>query len=241
MSSDIDSFVQICYNGDNPRTEKGVNTLKKTYPIITITRQYGCSGRAIGRMLAEELGIPFYDDEIIEIASQESHFDPMLFKRAENTNAANSFLYAIHRLGAGTTYNIPLSDQLFSATSSVIRNIAQTHPAVIVGRCADYILKEETRTLNLFIQADMEYRVKQTMERTGLTASRAEAHNKKLDRSQAAYYNFYADQKFGARENYDLVLNTTDLEPRAVARFLKGYVELVLGETLAQAKHETGF
>lgn len=210
------------------------------YPVITVTRQYGSLGRTIGRMLAEELQIPFYDDEIIEIASQESHFDPKLFERVENTNAANSFIYAINRLGAGTTYNVPLSDQLFNATASVIRKIAETHPAVIVGRCADYILKDETTTLNLFIQADMEYRVRQTMDRMALTQGRAELYNRKSDRSQAAYYNFYADRKFGARENYDLVIDTTDLDPRAVARFLKGYVELNWGDMLGKAKHDAG-
>lgn len=208
------------------------------YPIITVTRQYGSFGRSIGRMLAEELEIPFYDDEIIEIASKESNFDPKLFERAENTNAANSFIYAINRLGAGMSYNVPLSDQLFSATSSVIRKIADTHPAVIVGRCADYILQDYTTTLNLFIQADMGYRIKQTMDRLSLNESRAEIYNKKSDRSQAAYYNFYAERKFGAKENYHLVIDTTNLDPRAVAKFLKSYVELNWGETLEQAKHE---
>lgn len=209
------------------------------YPVITVTRQYGSLGRTIARLLADELNIPFYDDEIIEIASRESHFDPKLFERIENTNAANSFIYAINRLGAGTTYNVPLSDQLFNATSDVIRKIAETHPAVIVGRCADFILKDYT-TLNLFIQADMDYRVRQTMERLSLTQNRAELYNRKSDRSQASYYNFYADQKFGARENYDLIIDTTDLNPNAVAAFLKSYVELNWGEMLEKAKHEAG-
>lgn len=209
------------------------------YPVITVTRQYGSLGRTIARLLADELNIPFYDDEIIEIASRESHFDPKLFERIENTNAANSFIYAINRLGAGTTYNVPLSDQLFNATSDVIRKIAETHPAVIVGRCADFILKDYT-TLNLFIQADMDYRVRQTMERLSLTQNRAELYNRKSDRSQASYYNFYADQKFGARENYDLIIDTTDLNPNAVAAFLKSYVELNWGEMLEKAKHDAG-
>lgn len=209
------------------------------YPVITVTRQYGSLGRTIARLLADELNIPFYDDEIIEIASRESHFDPKLFERIENTNAANSFIYAINRLGAGTTYNVPLSDQLFNATSDVIRKIAETHPAVIVGRCADFILKDYT-TLNLFIQADMDYRVRQTMERLSLTQNRAELYNRKSDRSQASYYNFYADQKFGARENYDLIIDTTDLDPNAVAAFLKSYVELNWGEMLEKAKHDAG-
>lgn len=209
------------------------------YPVITVTRQYGSLGRTIARLLADELKLPFYDDEIIEIASRESHFDPKLFDRIENTNAANSFIYAINRLGAGTTYNVPLSDQLFNATSDVIRKIAETHPAVIVGRCADFILKDYT-TLNLFIQADMDYRVRQTMERLALTQSRAELYNRKSDRSQASYYNFYADQKFGARENYDLIIDTTDLNPNAVAAFLKSYVELNWGDMLERAKHDAG-
>lgn len=212
---------------------------KKTYPIITITRQYGSWGRVVGRELAHALGIPFYDDELIEIAAKESNFDPKLFHEAENTNASNSFLYAINRLGAGTTYNVPVSDQLFSVTSSVIRNIADTHPAIIVGRCADYILRDYTRTVDIFVQADMEIRARRIMELLTLTEARAISYIKKMDRSQASYYNFYSDMKWDKLDHYDLVINTTHLEVDQITNILRLYVQEVLGEELSNAIEET--
>lgn len=207
---------------------------KKPYPIITITRQYGSWGRVVARELGKAMGIPFYDDELIELAAKESNFDPKLFRRAEETNASNSFLYAINRLGAGTSYNIPVSDQLFSATSSVIRHIADTHPAIIVGRCADYILRDYTETVDIFVQADMDIRCRRIMDLLTLTEGRAATYIKKMDRSQASYYNFYSDMKWDKLDHYDLVINTSRLEVPQIVNILKLYIEQVLGEELTR-------
>lgn len=138
--------------------------MKKTYPIITITRQYGSWGRIVARELGKAMGLPFYDDELIELAAKESSFDPKLFREAENATASNSFLYAINRLG-GTAFSSPVSDQMFTATASVIRRIAETHPAIVVGRCADYILRDYTQTVDIFIMADLEVRKRRIMDR----------------------------------------------------------------------------
>jgi cytidylate kinase len=216
-----------------------VSDVKKTYPIITITRQYGSWGRVVARELGKALGIPFYDDELLEMAATESNFDPKLFKEIENTNASNSFMYAINRLGAGTSYNIPVSDQMFTATSNVIRRIAETHPAIIVGRCADYVLRDYTRTVNIFVQADMSIRTKRIMDLLTLTEPRAYNYIKKMDRSQASYYNFYSDMKWDKLDHYDLVINTTHLEVEQIVSILKLYVEQVLGEDLTKAIEET--
>ena len=135
----------------------------KTYPVITISRQFGAGGTEIGRRVASLLEIPFYDNEIIELASKESHFDPKLFRKVEETTATNSFLYAINRLGAGSAYSMPISDQLYSVQSGIIRTIADQTPAVIVGRCADDVLAGYTTTVNVFVQAGMDARVKRNM------------------------------------------------------------------------------
>lgn len=213
--------------------------MKKPYPIITITRQYGSWGRVVARELGKAMGIPFYDDEIIELAAQESNFDPKLFRDAENTNASNSFLYAITRLGAGSAFNAPVSDQLFTATSAAIRRIADTHPAIVVGRCADYILRDYTRTVDIFVQADTEVRVRRIMDLLTLTESRAEAYVKKMDKSQASYYNFYCDMKWDRLDHYDLVINTTGMEVEQVVKVLKLYIEELLGDELQDAIRET--
>ncbi|MCD8008032.1 MAG: cytidylate kinase-like family protein [Clostridiales bacterium] len=213
--------------------------MAKTYPIITITRQYGSWGRIVARELGKALGIPFYDDELLEMAAKESHIDPKLFERAEHTNAANSFIYAINRLGAGSTYNVPVSDQLFSAISSVIRSIADTRPAVIVGRCADYILRDYTRTVDIFVQAESEVRAHRIMDLLKLNEQNAFNYIKKMDRSQASYYNFYSDMKWDRLDHYDLVINTTHLEMEQITRILQLYVQEVLGDELTDAIAET--
>jgi cytidylate kinase len=208
------------------------------YPIITISRQFGAGGTSIGRRVAELLEIPFYDNEIIELASKESHFDPKLFRKVEETTATNSFLYAINRLGAGSAYSMPISDQLYSVQSSIIRTVADQTPAVIVGRCADDVLAGYTKTVDVFVQAGVEARVKRTMERLTLSESRAKAYVKQIDKSRAAYHNFYSDRLWGRRENYDLIINSDGLDFESAARMVEIYARAVIGKELEEAKKE---
>ncbi len=210
----------------------------KTYPVITISRQFGAGGTEIGRRVASLLEIPFYDNEIIELASKESHFDPKLFRKVEETTATNSFLYAINRLGAGSAYSMPISDQLYSVQSGIIRTIADQTPAVIVGRCADDVLAGYTTTVNVFVQAGMDARVKRTMERLTLSENRARAYVKQIDKSRAAYHNFYSDRTWGRRENYDLIINSDNLDFNAAAVMIRTYVMGVIGEELQAAKEQ---
>lgn len=208
------------------------------YPIITISRQFGAGGTSIGRRVAELLEIPFYDNEIIELASKESHFDPKLFRKVEETTATNSFLYAINRLGAGSAYSMPISDQLYSVQSSIIRTIADQTPAVIVGRCADDVLAGYTKTVDVFVQAGVDARVKRTMERLTLSESRAKAYVKQIDKSRAAYHNFYSDRLWGRRENYDLIIDSDGLDFESAARIVEIYARAVIGKELDEAKKE---
>lgn len=215
--------------------QKGVSIMK-TYPVITISRQFGAGGTEIGRRVAKLLEIPFYDNEIIELASKESRFDPKLFRQVEETTATNSFLYAINRLGAGSAYSMPISDQLYSVQSSIIRTIADQTPAVIVGRCADDVLSSYTKTVDIFIQAGIDARVARTMERLTLTENRARAYVKQIDKSRAAYHNFYSDRTWGRRENYHLIINSDGLSFDAAAELIQTYVLDILGEELEEAK-----
>lgn len=208
----------------------------KTYPIITISRQFGAGGTEIGRRVSKLMNIPFYDNEIIELASQESHFDPKLFRRVEETTATNSFLYAINRLGAGSAYSMPVSDQLYAVQSAIIRTIADQTPAVIVGRCADDVLKDYTKTVNIFIQAGMDARIKRTMERLTLTEGRAKAYVKQIDKYRSAYHNFYSDHPWGRRENYNLIINSDDLDFDAAAKIIETYAMSAMGKELLEAK-----
>ena len=130
-----------------------------TKTIITIARQYGSGGREIGEKVASKLGIPFYDRELITLAAKQSGMSPEIFEKADE-KATNSLLYSLmmgnYTFGSQVTpmNNLPINDKLFLAQSDIIRDIAEKGPCVIVGRCADYVLRENKNCLHVFIYAD---------------------------------------------------------------------------------------
>ena len=137
--------------------------------VITIGRQYGSGGRDIGRLLAQKLEIPFYDNELISRAAKESGFSEESFERAE-TKATNSLLYSL-AMGVNVYGNqdfgfsgLSLDDRIFLAQSDVIRKVAKEGPCVIVGKCADYVLKDQAETFNIFVKATMDFRLKRAVE-----------------------------------------------------------------------------
>ena len=146
--------------------------------IITITRQYGSGGREIGRKLAEVYGIPFYDNEIISRAAKETGFAEAAFERAED-KASNSLLYSI-AMGMNVFSSqevgfagLSLDDRIFLAQSNVIRKVAEEGPCVIVGKCADYILKDQQDVVNLFIGASPDFRIRRAIQIDALPETRA--------------------------------------------------------------------
>lgn len=181
--------------------------------IITISRQYGSGGREIGAKLAEKLAIPFYDNEIITRAAKESGFSEQAFENAEK-KASNSLLYSIV-MGMGAYGNqdigfthLSLDDQLYLAQSSVIRKVAEEGPCVIVGRCADYVLRDYQDVVHIFIWADMEFRKKRIIDQYGIKENKAEEEIIKTDKRRANYYNYHADEKWGKAENYHLSIKS---------------------------------
>ncbi len=181
--------------------------------IITISRQYGSGGREIGEKLAQKLGIPFYDNELITRAAKESGFSEKAFENAEK-KATHSLLYSIV-MGMGAYGNpdvgfthLSLDDQLFLAQSNMIRKIAKEGPCVIVGRCADYVLRDYKNVVHVFIWADLEFRKKRAISLYGLKENKAEEEIIKTDKSRANYYNYHADEKWGKAENYHLSIKS---------------------------------
>ena len=142
--------------------------------IITIGRQYGSGGRIIGKLLAEKLGISFYDKEIIEMAAKKSGMSQEAFEKVDET-AASSLLYSIATSVSmfgnyvSPQVDLPLNDKLFIIQSEIIKSIAKKGSCVIVGRCADYILKDRSDIINLFIYADKESRKKRAINEYGLS------------------------------------------------------------------------
>lgn len=181
--------------------------------VITISRQYGSGGREIGEKLAKKLSIPFYDDELIARAAKESGFAEAAFDNVEK-RATNSFLYSI-AMGMNAYGNqdigfthLSLDDQLYLAQSNVIRKVAQEGPCVIVGRCADYILREQDDVVNVFIWAGKEARKERVIRLYNVPRNKAEDELIKADKRRANYYNYHANEKWGKAENYHLSLRS---------------------------------
>ncbi|MBE5966725.1 MAG: cytidylate kinase-like family protein [Lachnospiraceae bacterium] len=181
--------------------------------IITISRQYGSGGREIGAKLAEKLEIPFYDNKLISLAAKESGFAESAFENVEN-KATSSLLYSI-AMGINAYGNrdigfthLSLDDQIYLAQSDVIRKVAAEGPCVIVGRCADYVLKDYENVVHIFIWADLNYRKERAIHEYHLSANKAEEEIIKMDKRRANYYNYHATGKWGKAENYHLSLRS---------------------------------
>lgn len=181
--------------------------------IITISRQYGSGGREIGQRLAEHYGIPFYDNEIISHAAKESGFSEVAFEKAE-AKATNSFLYSL-AMGMSAYGNMELGfstmsvdDRLFLAETKVTRRFAKEGSCVIVGRCADYVLKDMPNIVNIFVSASIPFRVKRAIEVYELPKAKAEENIIKFDKRRCNYYNFHTGQRWGDVNNYHLAIRS---------------------------------
>ena len=196
--------------------------------IITISRQYGSGGREIGRKLAEQLGVPFYDNEIISRAAKETGFSEAAFETVED-KATNSLLYSI-AMGMNVFTNqdagfagLSLDDRIFLAQSNVIRKVAEEGGCVIVGRCADYVLRDMDHVTHIFLYASLEKRVERIMRLEHVDADKARELIRKTDKQRKSYYNFFADGNWGVRSNYDLMLRTDDHTPEEIAEMIIAY------------------
>lgn len=198
--------------------------------IITIGRQFGSGGRSIGQKIAEKLNIHFYDKELISIAAKESGTDPEIFKDVDE-KAANSLLYSLstgmYGFGSGFSAmgDLPVNDKLYLLQHKIIKEIAEKESCVIVGRCADYVLRENPDCVNIFIYADMAFRKEQSVKKHGIDEARAEHIINKTDKSRANYYSFYSGQKWGMAENYDLCINSSKLSEDKIVDLIIDYIK----------------
>lgn len=172
--------------------------------VITISREFGSGGRTIGKKVAEQLGIPGYDAEIIQEMVKETGFTPDYVKKA-GEYAPGSFLTSAfsNRLFGPTNEDI-----LWEHQYKVITELAEKSPCVIVGRCADYILQDKADCLKVFIHADMDFRARRIVEVYGEREQSPEERLRDKDKRRAAYHRFYTDMKLGYAQNYHLTLNS---------------------------------
>lgn len=181
--------------------------------IVTVGRQYGSGGREIGQKIADHYGIPFYDNELITRAAKESGFAEETFAKAED-KATNSLLYSL-AMGINVYGNqdfgftgLSLDDRIFLAQSDVIRKVADEGPCVIVGRCADYVLKERENIVNLFVKASMSFRLERVVKEYGEEEKKAADIILKNDKRRANYYSYHVGEKWTDLNNYDLVIRS---------------------------------
>ena len=195
--------------------------------IITIGRQFGSGGREIGEKVAQRLGYAFYDKEILTMAAEDSGFSPAAMQHYDE-KPSGSLIYSLYMTGAATSDNLPLNQQLAFAQFNVIRKVAQTDNCVIVGRCADYVLREKKILLTVFLHAPMEYRVGRVMVDNAIDSKNlAEKTIKKQDKARADYYNFFTHKKWGDAGSAMLSVDTSTLSADDVAEVIAGYAMLM--------------
>lgn len=177
--------------------------------IITISRQFGSGGRTIGKMVADRLGIPCYNKELIEKVAAESGY-AKAYVEEEGEYAPRKSFFSYSFIGRGQD-GLSNEDHLWFAQRKVIKELAEKESCVIVGRCADYALSEEPNCVNAFIYADKTYRIKRVAHELGISESKAKDMVNRTDKERASYYNFYTNKKWGDSRSYDLALNSEKL------------------------------
>ena len=186
--------------------------------IITISREYGSGGRQVGLTVAKKLGMEFYDKELIDAAAKEIGFPTEMIADREQ-RLTNSLLY---NFAMGTLYGIayprepkvselPLTEQIYQAQKKAIEEAAKRGSCIFVGRCADYILKSRPDVLRVFIYADRDIRKRRAIEEYSEIEEYIDEFMYQTDKRRRIHYENYTNQKWGSRENYDLMLNSGDL------------------------------
>ncbi len=199
--------------------------------VINIGRQLGSGGRAIGHILAEKFGINYYDREILNLAANESGFCPEVFERSDEKN---SFLRTLGNIipfvgGGSAYYNNELSNEnLFRIQGEAIRKAAETHSCIFIGRCADYVLRDFPRCVNVFVAANLEDRIASVRSLFNCDEQQARKLIENGDEERASFYNFYSSGTWGAADTYHLCINSSVLGIRGTADFIENFVRLKL-------------
>jgi len=204
--------------------------------LITIARQFGSGGREIGERVAKILDIPLIDKELIKDAASNGELSEEVIKSADES-AANSLLYTL-AMGSnvlGTTmhfgYKMPINDKLFILQSDAIKQYASKGSCVIIGRCADYVLRDEPSLFRIFIYGDLDHRKERVKERhPELKSSQIIDVINKTDKRRASYYNFYTGNKWGKYDNYDMAINSSTFGVEETAELIAASVKKLIEE-----------
>ena len=195
--------------------------------IITISREFGSGGRTIGRKIAEELGIPFYDKELVDQIAMESGFAPKFVEEhGEHSPSGSLFSYAFAPQGVpGIMNGLSTADFLWNIQCNVILQLADKGPCVIVGRNADYILKDRPDALHVYTFADTPYRAERIVRLYGESEKSPEQRLAEKDKRRRVNYQHYTGRNWGQAQNYDLCLDTSVLGVDQCTDIIVGVVE----------------
>ena len=201
--------------------------------VITVGRQYGSGGREIGTMLAEKLGIAYYDDMLLKEAAKESGLCEELFHSFDER--PKSFLYSIAMDPYSFSMNSVtargnIEQQVYLATYETIKKLADKGPCVLIGRCADYALKDRDDVINIFITAPLENRIERVARRNDISLEEAKDRIKKTDKSRASYYNYYSSKDWGEAKSYDLCIDSSLLGIEGTVALLEKMIQLRNGK-----------
>ena len=195
--------------------------------IITISREYGAGGLPVGRLIAEKLGIPFYDKKLVEHVAEESGFAPKFIEEhGEHSPSGSVFSYAFAPQGVpGIMNGLSTADYLWNAQCNVILELAEKGPCVIVGRNADYILKDRPDALHVYVSADLDFREKHIVELYGENDKTPEQRLNEKDKRRRVNYQHYTGRTWGQAQNYDLCLRSSTLGFDQCAQIIINAVE----------------
>jgi len=197
--------------------------------VITIARGYGSGGKTIGKMLAKELGIAYYDRDLIRMASEESGINESLFGLADERARGGLFRkkgeYREEPL-APDSGEFVSDDNLFNYQAKIIKELAEKESCIIVGRCADYILRERSNVVRVFIYAPREACIQNVVDMYGMSPKEAEKLIEKTDRSRSDYYKYYTGQNWDNARNYELCLDSGGLGFQKCANIIREYMKI---------------
>ncbi len=187
--------------------------------IINIGRQFGSGGKLVAQKISESLGIPVYDNELISKAADESGFSKELLMRSDERRSLFNMSSFFGNVRFGGAQNYVGDNELFKIQSEVIRNIAGKGPAIFVGRCSNYILRDR-KCLDVFVCAPLEDRVERVAGRLGISGDDARARIERQDRTRETYYNFFTFGNWGVSSDYDLCIDSSILGIEGTADFI---------------------
>ena len=203
--------------------------------VITIARQYGSGGKTIGEMLAKKLNIPYYDKDLMKLASEESGINEALFVNADE-KVNNSLLYRIARnvyqgeLIPPESDDFTSKDNLFNYQAKIIRGLAEEHSCVIIGRCADFVLQEYDNVLSVFIHAPKDFCMEQAAKKHSMSQKELEKLIAKTDKNRADYYKYHTGREWTDARNYDLCLDSSKLGFERCVDEITAYIKVRFGD-----------